>query len=120
MTVAQFRCEICGDVAASLELIPSEEQNAWQLTRQGFLLGKSVEVIKNRVVPAVHQALTDLNARKLYAIRAQWAPFFCPACGKVYCIKHWQITPKFGRDFSGQYAGSDGVCPNGHRRQVDG
>lgn len=42
--------------------------------------------------------------------------YYCPECDKIYCIDHYAIFPIFEDVF---YDYSIGVCPFGHKREVD-
>jgi hypothetical protein len=119
MSKAVFRCQVCLSVAGTIELNAAPDSSAGQLMLEGFLWKSSTETIKGRTVQLVHQALTAHDAHALYSINRLWAPFYCPQCERVYCVKHWSITPVFDDDFPGWYDSSYGICPKGHRRLVD-
>lgn len=118
MAKAVFRCQVCISVAATVELKAAPDNSKGMLIIEGFL-GNSTETIKGRTIQLVHQALSAHDARLLYSIDRLWAPFYCPQCERVYCVKHWIIVPVFDDDFPGWYDSSYGTCPKGHRRLVD-
>jgi hypothetical protein len=118
-TKAVFRCQVCLSVAATIKLtIPPGAQHG-QLELDGFLWKHSTEVVKGRLVQAVQQALSTHDAELLHKLYRMWAPFYCPQCQRVYCVRHWHITPHFDHDLPGWYDSAHGVCPKGHRRLVD-
>lgn len=119
MAKAEFRCQVCMSVAATLELAAPADAPVGELRLAGFLWERSLEPVKGQTLRALHLALTTHNAQKIHALNPLWAPFYCPQCQRVYCVQHWQITPHFDADFAGWYDSSHGVCPKGHRRLID-
>ncbi len=119
MARAIFRCQVCMSVAATVELAAAPNALTGQLILEGFLWNRSDEMLKGRTIQMVYHALTAHDARLLYTIDQLWAPFYCPQCDRVYCIKHWHVTPQFDHDLPGWYDSSYGICPKGHRRLLD-
>ncbi|HZY41007.1 MAG TPA: hypothetical protein VFF59_03315 [Anaerolineae bacterium] len=119
MAKAEFRCQVCSSMAAVLELAVPADAPAGELRLEGFLWECSTEMVKGQTVRALHHALTMHDAQQIHTLNPMWAPFYCPQCQRVYCVKHWHITPHFDDDFAGWYDSSHGVCPRGHRRLVD-
>ena len=119
MAKAVFRCQLCMSVAGTLELIAPGETLAGELRLEGFLWEHSVEQVKAPALRALQQAVLGHNAQQIHALNPLWVPFYCPQCQRIYCVKHWRITPHFDSDFAGWYDSSHGVCPKGHRRLVD-
>jgi hypothetical protein len=119
MAKAVFRCQECMNIAATVELAVPSDAPAGELILEGFLWKRNTETIKGRTVQLVHQALATHDVRLLHTLNQLWAPFYCPQCERVYCLKHWHITPRFDDDLPGRYDSSYGTCPQGHRRLVD-
>lgn len=119
MAKAVFRCQVCMNVAATLEVAAAPDAPSAELVLEGFLWERSMEAVKAPVVRGLHHALTTHDAQLLHTLNHMWAPFYCPECQRVYCVKHWNITPHFDSDLPGWYDSSHGVCPKGHRRLVD-
>ena len=119
MAKAVFRCQVCMSVAATLELIAAPEALSGKLVLAGCLWESSTEEVKGQFVRSLQQALTTHDAQLVHTLNPMWAPFYCPQCQRVYCVKHWKITPHFDSDLAGWYDSSHGICPKGHRRLVD-
>lgn len=119
MTKAIFRCQVCMNVAATLELAAAPEAPSGELVLTGFLWEGNTEVVKGHLVHSLHQALTTHDAQRLHTLNPMWAPFYCPQCQRVYCVNHWRITPHFDSDLPGRYSSSHGTCPKGHKRLLD-
>ena len=119
MAKVVFRCQVCMSVAGTVELVAAPDAPTGELMLEGFLWQRHTETIKGRTVQMAHQALTTHDVRLLHTLNQLWAPFYCPQCERVYCVKHWRITPRFDDDFPGWYDSAYGVCPKGHRRLVD-
>lgn len=118
-----FRCAVCGDLAATVELIaptlgssgPGEiGHDRWKLAVTG-------------PVPATHWVLRSLaelqgalERRSIVELRAlndEYANFWCPHCEATYCPRHWQpIEPEMDEGF---YDATYGTCPRGHRVMLD-
>ena len=116
---AIFRCSVCGEKAATLELTARPDPAAAQLVLRDFVWTRSAEAVKPEVVPDLEHALNAVNVRDLYTLNQLWAPFYCPECDSSYCLQHWQVTRTFDGDFPGWYDCSYGTCPEGHRRMID-
>lgn len=54
-------------------------------------------------------------ARALYAIDAEFVPFWCPRCPASYCSKHWETWDLFDDGFFDEKRGR---CPKGHERRL--
>ncbi len=119
MAKAVFRCQLCLSMAGTLELDAPADAPAGELRLDGFLWNHSTEQVKGPALRALHQALSAHDAQQLHLLNPMWAPFYCPHCRRVYCVKHWRVTPHFDNDFGGRYDSSHGVCPRGHRRLID-
>jgi hypothetical protein len=52
----------------------------------------------------------------LYALELESVPFYCPGCGKCYCLAHWRTWNSFDSD--GWHDSFRGVCPHGHQRML--
>jgi hypothetical protein len=119
MVKAVFRCQLCLSVAGTLELTTPTGATTGELRLTGFLWEDSTEQVKGPTLRALQHALTTHDVQQLHLLNPMWAPFYCPQCQRIYCVKHWRITPHFDEDFAGWYDSSHGVCPRGHRRLVD-
>ena len=127
LTKAIFRCDFCGESAATVEFVAKgvphpnallNDAGAGTIIISGFY-GLHREVVMHRHFGVI-MALIECNPRPLYAVDELWAPFYCPECDRSYCIKHWDIVLKFDNDFMpGWYDCSYGTCPKGHKRMVD-
>jgi hypothetical protein len=120
-----FQCSLCGEVAATISLIPRNSRHPDILSADAATLvladfiGKTREQVGEPREAPVRDALVARDARKLYEVEHLWAPFYCHECGRIYCVKHWVIMPRFDDEFPGFYDSSTGTCPEGHRRLID-
>lgn len=114
VTHAQFHCDGCGALAASLSL----DEKGW--CEIDGILGKVGNATGSNAL-ALQWALEDESAFHIHALNPLWAPFYCPDCDKVYCKDCWRIELQF-EDEPGLPAWYDcayGTCTQGHRRLVD-
>jgi hypothetical protein len=120
-----FLCSLCGEIAATVTLIPKNAQHpdvlnsvAATLVLSDFI-GKTQEQVGGAQEAPLRAALVEKDARKLYELEHLWAPFYCHQCQRSYCIKHWVVLPRYDDEFPGFYDCSIGTCPEGHRRKID-
>jgi hypothetical protein len=113
-------CEACEKVAAVLELLPAGWHTALSPDSDAFVIRGFVGVSSESVgalSAELRQALERGNVPQLHALNPQWAPFYCEACARSYCIAHWNAAPRF--DDEGFTDGFYGSCPAGHDRMLD-
>ena len=114
---AIYFCDACGKAAGSVALsVAPEERLSLRVTgpvaNAEFFLTKDLQ-------PVILSALRAEGPSRLYQIYSEYAPFFCPDCGKNYCRNCWQMTTRYDDDFPGWYDSTEGICPQGHRRILD-
>jgi hypothetical protein len=63
-------------------------------------------------------ALREMDVRRVHALEPEWAPFYCPACERVYCGECWRTTPVFDAEWVDWIEEVRGVCPRGHERML--
>lgn len=117
---ASFHCSLCSDIAGTVEILPPEHPQGLSgksgtirisefIGEERIVLSKSSEVV-------LRCCLAAADAQALFTLERLWAPFYCPTCARVYCIKHWTVVPEYDGDFFDQ---SRGYCPEGHRRLIE-
>jgi len=105
-----FRCE---GVAASLLVDYESGGRGLTLTLSEFLVRKT-SFLSEPAAEGIAE-VEDIELRR-------WLPpafqgFLCPECDAAYCRRCWDIgTPQYEE---GEYAGTLGVCPAGHKELVD-
>ena len=123
---AAFQCHACKDIAATAYYVPRGmahprskfvSEKCDRLVIDGFF-GHVTEVIPKGVNSA-RRAVQKSDPEALWRINPLWAPFYCPACKKSYCQKHWTTQVAFADDYPGWYEHTSGRCPNGHTRLLD-
>lgn len=81
---ATFFCVRHGTPAGSLRLHALPDGGEWLLVVEGFLGKMSVRLGAGEAERVAH-ALERGDAASLYALDLEYAPFYCPACERVYC-----------------------------------
>lgn len=77
-------------------------------------LGRSISAgDRQRVVAAIVAG----DARALYAVNPEFAPFFCPLCGNCYCEEHWEQQERL--EEGGWFDCVEGTCRRGHKRILE-
>ena len=130
---ASWPCAACGNVAAAVTLLPAGEPDpGFSLTRdrasasggdvmQGYdrlaVVGGPVGVTLGvgLDLPAITDALSRGDARALFELDREFAPFWCPDCGACYCgehYTHWDVWD------DGFFDCVRGQCPRGHQRML--
>lgn len=113
---AAYACDLCGAEAGRIEARPDGARIAVTVT------GVSGTMTVWRAADDLPRAEAAMRGglRTLYDYDAEWASFYCPACARAYCRKHWRLEMQFEHDhLPGWYDFTYGTCPEGHRRIVD-
>jgi hypothetical protein len=114
---AIYLCDSCGTVAGSIEL---ENATHDQLClRVVGPVGETRYFLDAEVRRALLPAMRTQGSLALYELKPEYAPFFCPVCGRNYCRNCWRMTTIFDDDFPGWYDSTEGYCREGHRRLLD-
>ena len=108
----EFGCGLCEAVAGTVW-----RQGEAQLARASFTsrLWLAVEPGQLR---GLRTARRERDARALFAVEPELAPFWCPPCETSYCGEHWARWPI--SDDDGRYDAIRGRCPQGHERMLEG
>jgi hypothetical protein len=108
MTIAAhtFACSVCGASAGRVQVGPGEAL-VWSMCNTGT-------AISARAQKRLITALVAGEARQVYAVDPELAPFFCPRCKACYCSEHWKQRDIFEED--GFFDCVLGICPRGHER----
>lgn len=118
---ATFLCRDCrrpaGTVAYVRSLRASEADRRYYGRIHGFVGNPVVGGTGQGPDAAILEALTAMDAAKLYDLDPGYAPFFCDACRACYCYRHWNARPRYEED--GWYDDTVGTCPSGHDAIID-
>jgi hypothetical protein len=115
LAAAEFLCVVCGAVAGRVEVVPSPTGAGNRLVHSVFASGWE-QASRTETYAAAAQALRGGDPRALWALNAEWAPFYCPECRACYCRSHWREAMEFDEGF---YDCTHGTCPRGHTRLLD-
>jgi len=109
-----FSCAECGARAGSVQLFGNH--STAEIRRASFtsLLSGPVPVSQ---FDDLRIAIWKEDARALFELDFEYAPFFCPECNAIYCGAHWQTMDEFDDD--GYHDCIRGSCPNGHDRMLE-
>ena len=111
-----FACSLCGATAGSLRLTGRRGSAGVERSSFTSTLWLKVEPGQRRSLRA---ALRDADARALYDVDLELAPFYCPGCDAVYCGEHWQRWDVFADDHPAWHECIRGRCPQGHERMLE-
>lgn len=103
-----FVCSVCGSAAGRVQVRPGEVL-IWSVCCLGTAITAKAQ---KRLISAV----TSGEARALYAVDPEFAPFFCPRCKVCYCREHWKQREVFEED--GWFDCVLGICPRGQERML--
>ncbi|MBN1865597.1 MAG: hypothetical protein JW808_11930 [Victivallales bacterium] len=131
---AQFFCSACGKPAATVTLVaPGQPDPRLTPVPEGFPPDINMVFIDtprlsidggprsyttgvdDSLVERVKAALLAGDARELFAIDREFAPFWCPKCKCCYCRNHCDSEDIFDECF---YDATYGTCMRGHRRML--
>ena len=112
---ATFPCSRHGTPAGTVRLHAIGDE--WLLVVEGFLGRMSVRLGGAQAERVAH-ALERADAASLYALDLEYAPFYCPACDRVYCVDCWRTFLVFADDMPGWLEETRGTCPEHHERML--
>jgi hypothetical protein len=107
----EFGCSLCDAVAGTVWL-----QSKAQVARASFTSRLWLQVQRDQLRP-LRAALRDRDARALFAVDRELAPFWCPQCEASYCGAHWVRWSVFDDD--GWHDSIRGRCPHAHERMLE-
>lgn len=130
--IATFYCGECGARASDVRFLPptviDHDLAARPGTPQGVMeIGAdqprlaihggpvTVQIHPLERAAEVAQAVQHGDARALFGLDQEYAPFWCPRCSAAYCDDHWDVEVLFDDGF---YDRQMGTCPRGHRRKL--
>jgi hypothetical protein len=64
-------------------------------------------------------ALAAGDAREVFELDPECAPFYCQECGATYCGDHWDRWDVFDEDDRNWHDSIRGRCPRGHERMLE-
>lgn len=109
-----FTCSLCGAVAATV--LVSREGDHASVVVSGFL-GRSTTRVPLAALGPLAGLVRGGDAPGLISVDPEYAPFYCPRCGRVFCLGHWRTWSVFDDD--GWHDSIRGTCPEGHERQLE-
>lgn len=132
MVSTTYTCGVCGNVAATVTLVPpgvpdprlTPEPSGVppgisrvfdQSARLSIAGGPSSLTLGAKMTPELVMALESGSAAALFAIDAEFAPFWCPVCAASYCREHYRSWAVYDDGF---FDCIQGVCPAGHERML--
>jgi hypothetical protein len=113
---ARFTCARHGTEAGTVRLHGSEA-GGWMVIVHSFA-GEHRERLHTTGAEALQDALPRGDARWIHQMDEEWAPFYCPACGRVYCGACWRTSLVFDPEWKDWLEETRGVCPEGHDRML--
>ncbi len=116
MRRAAFDCSLCGERAGSLVL--EGRGRSAKVLRESFTSTLTLPVGPALRGP-LRAALEAADARALYELDFELAPFYCPQCDAIYCGAHWQRWDVWADDHPAWHEEIRGRCPRGHERMLE-
>jgi len=110
-------CMVCGEIAVVFSFGESlgESEVIYKGITHQTSLGRSMN-------KALIRCLNDQNIAGIHSLVKEKRTMedgldaYCPACDKIYCKRHYQVTAEWD---AGYYDCSYGICPEGHKRIID-
>lgn len=133
----KFDCSVCGATATQIELVPAgvihPKAESIRLEDLGVYTPLNTETGGGLIIESVtgkrrtalgeagvkewQQVLLGEESEVPHRVALEWIPSYCPECRAHYCAKHWQMELVMEDD--GWYDCTNGVCPHGHKRELD-
>jgi hypothetical protein len=109
-----FACSRCRSLAGTVQLFTHPESPYVSISsfRSSLVARVSAETLDH-----LREIISAGDARALYAVDCEFAPFFCPCCKACYCGDHWETWDVFEKD--GWFDCVRGRCPAGHERILE-
>lgn len=134
LAAATFKCSETGEVCGRVWLVTGDPELARKhrgprlpkfLKEKCFDFPRGVVSEKSFVEAYMMANLNDLSrlldairtadAKRLHAVKADYAPFYCPKCEKCFVASLWSSMPIFDDGF---YDYTEAICPKGHKNRV--
>jgi hypothetical protein len=109
-----FACSLCVQSAGEVKLY-GPESNA-VVVRQSFTSRLEGRIEAAHFEP-LRKAILARDAKALYTMDLEFAPFYCPRCDQNFCGAHWRKWDVFDED--GWHDSIGGICPRGHERMLE-
>lgn len=116
---ATFHCALCTELAGTVSVLMPGHSQALSKQKTIFIndfIGNERVVLSDEQANAIETALQNTDVRALYNVEKLFAPFYCPSCDQVYCVKHWKVIPVYDEQF---FDHSYGYCPENHKRLIE-
>ena len=114
---ARFTCTRHGTEAGVVR-VHGNDAEGWLAVVDGPAGRHLQRVSRPAAATRLRDALARVDARDLYRLDLEWAPFFCPVCERVYCPQCWHVVNEFDPDMPGWLDEVRGTCPVGHERML--
>ena len=101
-------------MAGAVQLFGAE--NNGEMVRSSFTSVMTVPVASESFA-RLRSIISAGDARSLFGLDFEYAPFFCPQCDACYCSDHWIRNDVFDDD--GWHDSIRGTCPKGHERMLE-
>lgn len=105
-----FACSECAEPAGRVVVVHDH------LIRDGFIGLASFALLSASDLDTVRTALRAGDLATARDVNAEYVPFWCGRCRRVYCRSHWTIDVVFDEGF---YDATYGTCPKRHRQKLD-
>jgi hypothetical protein len=110
----RFACSLCEQPAGEVKLYKAAHGavivcNSFTSRFEGLVELSQFEPLRI--------AISSGDAKTLYQINLEYAPFYCPKCARCFCGAHWRKWDVFEED--GWHDSIRGVCPQGHERMLE-
>lgn len=113
---AHFQCAACDQQAGHIQLFGSPTSS--EVRRTSFT-SALISVVPAQQFHALQAIITRGDARALYKLDVEYAPFYCPQCNCSYCGVHWKQWDVFDPGDPTWHDSIRGKCPKGHERMLE-
>jgi len=122
--VSTWECAVCGRVAGTVYVLEADQPDpratdeVMSPYHRIAIWGGPVSVtigLDASQRSSVREAVGANDARALFELDREFAPFWCPDCGAAYCAEHYVHWDVYDDGF---FDSIRGVCPLGHERML--
>jgi hypothetical protein len=110
----RFACSLCQQPAGDAKLYKTAHGAV--IVRKSFTSRLEGRVELAEFEP-LRSAISSGDAKALFEIDLEYAPFYCPQCASCFCGAHWRKWDVF--EENGWHDSIRGACPHGHERLLE-
>ncbi len=110
----EFVCGLCRSFAGIVRLFRAADSG--EIERVSFT-SELTGVVGASAIEDLQAAILLGDAKRLYRLDLEYAPFYCPVCDACFCGAHWAKWDVFDED--GWHDSIRGLCPHGHERMLE-